>query len=75
MTAREEHWADAGRKGKPNVVGCHPGRGGGLILTRMSTKTPMAMTGMKTMTSFLDTTNVVNTINQLTYHTCDRLVG
>ena len=56
MTAREEHWADAGRKGKPNMVGCLPGRGGELILTRMATKTPMAMTEMKTTTSFLDTT-------------------
>ena len=56
MTAREEHWADAGRKKKPNVVGCLPGRGGGLILTRTTTKTPMAMTAMKTTTSFLDTT-------------------
>ena len=56
MTAREEHWADAGRKGKPNVVGSLPGRGGGMILTRTTMKTPMAMMAMKTMTSFLDTT-------------------
>ena len=55
MTAREEHWEDAGRKGKPNVVGCLPCREGGLIMTRTTKKTPMAMMAMKTTTSFLDT--------------------
>ena len=45
-----------GGKGKPNVVGCLHGRGGGLILMRTTTKTPTEMTARTTTTSFFDTT-------------------
>ena len=61
-TAREERWAVVGGKGKPNMVGCLSGRGGWLILTRTTTKTPteciffFAMTARSTTTSFFEIT-------------------
>ena len=52
----EEHWAATGGKVKTKMVGCLPGIGGGLILTRTTTKTPTVMTARKTTNSFFDTT-------------------